>query len=620
MGKEKKSTIKFQKKQLKTVVKRRKDAKKFKRQVQNRQIRRGAPRAEKEEEKSIKTELAEEEEGKPSAPEVKVEDYFCNFTIDAEESLDLSDDEEEDADALDEFDANDHPKIKSALEADKVEEEEEEEELEEDMEEDMEEDLEEESEEESEDDSEMEGENMQVSENSILVTPALYKEWLVEVDGLSPKAWKKMLLAFRSIVRSDEEKEFTYYVQNSKVYTQIVKETLKAAYPILSQHIYFLKKEKYPGRTKNWPKLEKPVRLFLNNCVRFLRDLSDDEMIQYVIEHLLPCTLYFGCFPKISREYLRVLLDRWSDISLTEETRHACFKAISQLATTIDVHRKSYMPTVLKGVYLIYANRVTSMNETNRALIEQLKREGAEIYKTDMALGYEHANIYVRQLVDRLKEAKKSHTVESFKMIYTWQYINCLDFWMNIIGSTCDVTDTTPSHMQELIHPLINLCLHTIRLNPTAQFLPLRIHLLRTMITFMANTGFYVPLAPFLFEILAGDIFKSHPQSEPNGIHIDWDLKLKVPKHYLNTKEYQTAVFDIMKECFIDFYDSVGASMAFPELVIPAVEKLKEYLQKMRGTRFIKSIRSLIDKLERHKNYVEQKRAPMLQASDNLFK
>ena len=71
-------------------------------------------------------------------------------------------------------------------------------------------------------------------------------------------------------------------------------------------HIYFLKKEKYPGKTKNWPKLEKTIRLFLNNCIRFLRDLSEDDIIQYVLHHLEPCTLYMGCFPKISREYLRV--------------------------------------------------------------------------------------------------------------------------------------------------------------------------------------------------------------------------------------------------------------------------------------------------------------------------
>jgi hypothetical protein len=41
MGKEKKSTIKFQKNKLKGVVKRRKEVNKFKRQIIKRQLRRG---------------------------------------------------------------------------------------------------------------------------------------------------------------------------------------------------------------------------------------------------------------------------------------------------------------------------------------------------------------------------------------------------------------------------------------------------------------------------------------------------------------------------------------------------------------------------------------------------
>lgn len=85
-----------------------------------------------------------------------------------------------------------------------------------------------------------------------------------------------------------------------------MRSTLKAAYPILSNHIYFLKKEKYPGKTKNWPKLERVIILFFNNCIRFLRELSHDDIIQHVLEQLAPCTLYLGCLPKISREYLRV--------------------------------------------------------------------------------------------------------------------------------------------------------------------------------------------------------------------------------------------------------------------------------------------------------------------------
>ncbi|KAK4518551.1 uncharacterized protein ATC70_008770 [Mucor velutinosus] len=599
-SKEKKSTIKFQKSKLKGVVKRRKEVNKFKRQIIKRQLRRGAPiDPHKDEEEGLKT----VETAVDDTPQVNTEDYFCNFVIDAEETLDLDEDEEEDLDALDAFEAildPDQNITAQGLDED------------EDMDEDEEE-SETEDEYESEQDEDEEQDMDDSSDDSELVTLAMTNEWSAAALKKSPLAWKKLLLAFRSIVRSDEDapKQFTYRVESSKVYIKLVRNTLKAAYPILSQHIYFLKKERYPGKTKNWPKLEKVIQLYLNNCVRFLKELSQDEVIQFVLEQLAPCTLYMGCFPKISREYLRVLLDRWSDVALSAETRSDCHKAIKHFATTaIDANRKNYMPNVLKGIYLVFANRATKINQTSLPVIQQMLEEAGDIYTVDSKASYEHASVYVRQLADHLKKAKKSQTVESFKQIYTWQFVSCLDFWASVVAATCDPSVGESSPMQAIVHPLVEVCLHTIRLNPTAQFLPLRIHLVRTLTGLIDSTGYYIPLASYLFEILSSDIFKGNP-AQSDLPAFDWDLHLKTPKSYLQSKGYQDAVFNVMYDCLVDFYACLGLSIAFPELAIPAVDKLKEYLVKMKGTRFVKSIRVLIEKMETHKNYIEQKRAPI---------
>ncbi|CEP18110.1 hypothetical protein [Parasitella parasitica] len=596
-SKEKKSTIKFQKTKLKGVVKRRKEANKFKRQIIKRQLRRGAPTdPHKDEEEGLKKPETAIEETLP----VNTEDYFCSFVIDAEEFLDLDEDEEEDLDALDSFEAVVDSNQKITAEG-----------LEEDEE--MEESDESAEEEEDACESGDEQELGDSSDESEVVTMVMLNEWAAAALKMSPSAWKKMLMAFRSIVRSDEDtpKQFAYRVESSKVYTKLIQYTLKVAYPILSQHIYFLKKEKYPGKTKNWPKLEKVIQLFFNNCVRFLRELSQDDIIQYVLEQLKPCTLYLGCFPKISREYLRVLLDRWSDVALSAETRSLCHKAIKHFATTaIDANRKNYMPNVLKGIYLVFANRATKINQTSLPVIQQMLEEAGDIYTVDSQLSYEHASVYVRQLADHLKKAKKSQTVESFKQIYTWQFISCLDFWASVVAATCDPTAGESSPMQAIVHPLVEVCLHTIRLNPTAQFLPLRIHLIRTLTGLIDSTGYYIPLAPYLFEILSSDIFKGNPP-QSDMPEFEWDLHLKTPKSYLQSKNYQDFVYNMMYDCLVDFYACLGLSIAFPELAIPAIDKLKEHLGKMKGTRFVKSIRALIEKMETHKNYIEQKRAPI---------
>lgn len=83
--KEKKSTIKFQKNKLKGVVKKRKETNKFKKQIQRRQIRRGAPIDPHKGKKTflcnltqfIKHSLLDDEKPKEEAPVDKYAQHFC---------------------------------------------------------------------------------------------------------------------------------------------------------------------------------------------------------------------------------------------------------------------------------------------------------------------------------------------------------------------------------------------------------------------------------------------------------------------------------------------------------------------------------------------------------------
>ncbi|KAI8970097.1 Noc2p family-domain-containing protein [Mycotypha africana] len=456
MGKEKKSTIKFQKTKLKGVLKRRKEVNKFKRQIQNRQLRRKGKKVEDNGGDTNEEKVGETEEVAEEKPQINTEDYFCNFVIDTDESLELSDDED-------------------------------------DMEED--------------------------------------------VDP--------------------------------------------------TEEVVQLKEDILTGKTKE--EKEPLIKKFLTKSVRYLHEFPEDDTIQHILATVESYTKYFGHFPTLAREYLRVLLDCWSDIALLEETRSACYKAMKYLGTAaVDSNRRNYMPNVLKGVYLVFAHRATNkITETSLPVLQQMLEEAADIYSIDFRLSHEHAHVYITQLADHLKIAKKRQTVESFKQIYTWQYISCLDFWTNVISVTCDPTVMVmakagaESPMQAVVQPLVDLILLTIRLNPTAQFLPLRIHLLRTLISLLDATGIYVPLASHMFEILNSDLFKSgHNYPAVDDLpKLNWELHLKTPKVYIQTKNYQDIVFETAYDLILDYYACQGLSIAFPELAIPAVHKVRQPLR-----------------------------------------
>jgi nucleolar complex protein 2 len=112
---------------------------------------------------------------------------------------------------LDEFEGVTPTKEESTenAEDDDDEEEEQEEESEEEY---MSEDDEEEEEEDEDEDMEDNDDDSQV------VSMSMLNEWSAAAENGSTAAWKKMLMAFRSIVRSDEDAtlHFTYRVESSK--------------------------------------------------------------------------------------------------------------------------------------------------------------------------------------------------------------------------------------------------------------------------------------------------------------------------------------------------------------------------------------------------------------------
>ncbi|KAI8098797.1 Noc2p family-domain-containing protein [Halteromyces radiatus] len=567
MGKVSKSTVKFQKNKLKQTIERRKKNAKLKQQIKRRQETRLHGHGHKKSSSTETTSIVEqpEEETKESQVIDNVDTYFANYILNGEESLDLENDEEQDVNALDAFEAvQDEEAIEREMELDLANE-------------NMESSSDEESDEEMELSDDNENDDDDDDDDAQLITKVMLQSWTRDAAKKSPQAFKNLLLGLRAVAYDDSTSKNTYRINSSKVYTKLVKVTVASAYPIFSQHLIVNKKVRHPAKTRFWTKLERVVRLFLNNVVRFLRDLDQDDMLVDILNELEPCAMYFGCFPNLCREYLRVLLDRWSDFTLASDTRLVCYKAIRTLATNaIDANSKqNFLPHCLKAVYLVYAKKATKVNEHTLVPLQQMMEEATDLYTIDPKLSHEHGHVYIRQLADHLKQAKKSNTVESFKTIYTWQYISCLDFWSNVIAVTCNPEIGTTSPMQALLQPVVDLSLHTLRLNPTSQFLPLRIHIIRSLVALIDSTGFYIPLAPFIFEIFGNEIFKAGVENNESLDDFEWEYHLKVPKVYLNSKVYQNAVYRAVYDNLVDYYACFGLSIAYPELAIPAISKVR---------------------------------------------
>ena len=96
-----------------------------------------------------------------------------------------------------------------------------------------------------------------------------------------------------------------------------------------------------------------------------------------------------------------------------------------------------------------------------------MKNSASELYTIDHAAAYPHAFSYIRQLAILLRNSMKMKSKESYKQVYNWQYVHCVDFWTIILARACgrqvEVERGGESELRPLIYPLVQVSLGAIK-------------------------------------------------------------------------------------------------------------------------------------------------------------
>lgn len=122
------------------------------------------------------------------------------------------------------------------------------------------------------------------------------------------------------------------------------------------------------------------------------------------------------------------------------------------------------------------------------------------------------------------------------------------------------------------------------------------------------RTSTYIPLSPYLFEILQSSEIR-HKGKASTLKPLPLELHLKAPTAYLRTRTYQDSIAEETCYLMAEFFATQARSIAFPELSIPLLALLPKSAKSVSNGRVSTHIKTLTQKLEAHKVYIEEKRA-----------
>lgn len=598
MAKLTKRTKKFMKNKLDQTLKQRQDAKKKQKYTQNKG-------------KRVKDEPAEENEEEPEvvesqAPAMSVDDFLSGGFREGLEGEDEEEEAEEDDDDLDEVDdiedaeahaqdlaqlAEKDPEFYKYLQENDQEllhfgqgEDEEEEEEDEENEE----------------------------EDERLLTMDMLQQWQKSLlRHRSPRALRRLLLAFRSVLSShDEEVQHAFHVQDSRVFSKLIITTLKYMPMVMEYHVPYKKtadgRFKVQTHTQKWHVLHRPVRSYFMSVIKLLQTLPEADMVYVALNESAKMVPYLHQDRRVARDYVRALLGQWS--SGEDRIRLAAFSCL--YVTTASALDDDMVDFCLKSTYHTLIRNTRNTKPHTLEHIALMKNTACELFTLHADASYQQAFGFIRQLAISLRNCLKLKTQEQFQTVLQWPYLHCLDFWSLVLAKTCHVDreQGVPSHMRPLIYPLVQVSLGVGRLVPMSRYFPLRLHVIESMLRLIQATHVYVPLAPLIIEVLESAEFQRRGKGATLK-PLDLETTFRAPAAYVRTRIYADQLADEFAHVLLEFLATQARHIAFPELVIPITVQLRRALKTSPCVRLNEAVRPLLDKIRMNATWIEQRRS-----------
>uniref|UniRef100_A0A2M3Z3Z3 Putative nucleolar complex protein 2 n=1 Tax=Anopheles braziliensis TaxID=58242 RepID=A0A2M3Z3Z3_9DIPT len=438
----------------------------------------------------------------------------------------------------------------------------------------------------------------------------MLKSWtteLTEFPVTQVSAIRNICKAFNSAiytVTGDKSSIPPYRVEGSGMFNGIVQTCVLYLGPAVKSYLRLNENRQFKDmkRDKRFTKVRGCLKTYLVDLTNLLENVSSSHIMTVLLKHLHQFSSILVCYQHITKPILKRLIGIWG--TAEEETvRVLAFLCILKIT---HAQQTRYLSNVLKSMYLVYVKNSKFVSPNTLPNINFMRRSLTEMFLLNFNVSYQHMFLYIRQLAIHLRNAVILQKKDSYQYIYNWQYVNSLKLWGDVLGAA----HSHGGALEQLIYPFVTITIGVIKLIPSAQYFPLRFHCCRILTQLNAKTRIFIPVLPFLVEILKSNSFnESHKKLSMRPVNLTCLLRF-APAN-IQENAYKDAVLDQVYELVLEFAANESASVAYPEIVLPSILLLRQYAKTTKQYKYARKIKQLSDKLMENYEFMEQRRRKM---------
>ncbi|XVE75337.1 hypothetical protein DITRI_Ditri12bG0086300 [Diplodiscus trichospermus] len=349
------------------------------------------------------------------------------------------------------------------------------------------------------------------------------------------------------------------------------------------------------NNASKWKLIKPLIKSYLRSTLFLLNQVTDSEILAFSLVRLRASIIIFANFRPLLHRLIKIAVHLW----VTGEGTLAShsFLVIKDVAS---VFSSDCFDSCLIKTYKAFVGHCKLVDAISSKHIQFLRNSFIELCSQDVQNSSRKATVCIEQLSKILQTGLRTKKKEALKRICSWQYTNCIDLWVSFISANIQDYD-----LQPLLYVIIQIINGMAVLFPGPRYLPLRLKCIQWLNNLSSASGVFIPVASFALDILE---YKTGKDNGKPGKIFNFSSSVKFPKYWLKSRNFQEKCVSSVIELLAMHFAQWSYHVTFPELVTIPLIRLRKFHETTTIESFRRLVKRFIDQVEQNIEFVQRKR------------